>query len=1072
MQLYNLQTQAVEEVPDDQADSLAISDEYAKPNDVIEMWNYSKNGPELVKMGMAPNKIWENTHNFIAGKKVPIIDQGEIRELEPEEAFRKIKEDGAFVPSGDELDQHKYSDPVGAFSLQAINTFMPGSMELGLQKAGLPQEAIDAAFEKTEEVDPVASTLGKIAGFTVGPYDKVGAASRELMEGAAKLLPSKKLAQQAVKGMGRKTMESAAKLGTQFAAEGAFLQGVENVKNLIVHDKDLTTDNLIANMGPSALISGGVGAAIGSALPALRAGANRVTKMIGNKLAKADAAAGNAVEYVETPISASALRKERSPYDPTKFGTAFDQDAKFPQVFVYDDGKKIAYVDVDKVPWKILDYNNEAAIAKFIDESVNDPLVKGAVYPDKLKTDFKKEVLDASMSMTNASDEMIDYLSKDKRTRPLANFLYQRKSLNRILETGELGSDAAKQTARDAAKQTADFLNKWKNTGDAYLDGLVNNVKRTEARDRAVLKQKIAEFYDGVVGFKDGKKLILMNVAEIPDEAILKGMQKFRNPTTRVGAGYNAILRHLGATKNDIKNFEKHFSVDERKVVETFMKEQLAKSKQGFYPSHDILLENMGGANRMAVQGMDEAVAKMENALFDTYGNSAPAKAGLTGSAVANKIRQMVREEFYDPATKTVREGASGVIDKLEDYAKSWENRVLPNGRELPFTMTEWRDRRISLDKSIERHFGKDNVPIDKAKLQELRTWMEAKISEAAKEHLPEDVAIPLLKDYNDSKLLFRMTVANDHSPSLFNFVEKGIASDKSKVRGLPVALPSLGAATSLLSGAGAIPGLAMGAATSAVGRNFADNKYYWSYLANEKLVPWMQKSWTAMNRGAKDFSNKFGDKVVATAMEMSISDADIKYLEKNQDKMKVMVDNPSAYTDNIAQAYPGMEQLSSGLGVELARKGYNALSFVYGKMPKSPYPKDSQIKWEPSLIEKERFKRYVNATLYPETIFKHFGEGYISNEEIETLKKIYPGMYSRFKTMVFDKLRNKPLSVSQRTTLKRVFGVDWGYTPPDPALIQQYDAQNEQAEQDRTRKTSGDFPGTQQTENERLQDK
>jgi hypothetical protein len=1077
MKYINLKDQTVIEKEDDDA---SLSDSVVPIDDTVEMWSYEKRAPERVHADDVPVKVANDSHAFMEGTKVPVFrdEMDGVEEVDALTAQNMVQLDGARVARPSEAKkifmERKYGT-AGQEVTTALERFGSGFTG-GLSEIAAVK--IDGKkiedIEGREETNPIIAGTAELAGTVTGLWGAAGKGISALVKGAETLIP-RTVTKKSIQTIGKnatKSMTRAGRYATTAVAEAGMLSAADNAKDAILHDEDLSLESMWAQAKPNMLISGAVGSVAGAAAPHVAKQVRAWSKDTAGMLDRARKAAGIEDGKVEAIIELRKLRKTRSPYNREKFGVEFVKDAEVPGAYTYRDDLREVVLDPAKIPGQILDFNNPNSVDEVITNIAGDARVKHMVGPKGLKTDFAKEVGDALKGVTDVDDETIKFLAGRKETRALGNALSRRADVLKMIEAGEIPSEASLRTARDAFEESQKFLSAWKPIrGQSYMNSLVKTVKQDEARHLARMVN-IKEGAKAIDAFIDGDSLIFYNRSTIPASAVMKGFEFRPKGATPVKRDLVSILRAFGASKTDIDGFTASFSEAEHEVVGKYIADKLDQTgKWRMGPSLERLKEVMAEDRFQSLKDMTFSVDSLQDKLFRKYKNSAPARTGLTGSSVRNYIKNNLVKGLTNKVTGEPLPGNEAAIQKLMDYADSWVKSSTVGGREIPYTLDEWRYLRMNLDSGIYNSF--ERLPFPKSRLVELRNWMENKIISKAEELLPPAEVVDDVQKYIDGKRVYRLTLDGEDSISLFNIVENGAAKSAIKhgiTRGDIVVGGSLGI---LGGGPGAIAGLAL----SAGGRVLKDNQDYMAYLYQKNVLPKIEKTFRSMNSGALEFSRLYGHRVSIGAQSLYITDQDISYLEKNKDRIEASLSAPEAYSTSANESAPELNVLKDGLGTKLAEKGHNALAFIYGKMPKSPYPNHAALEWKPTPVQTMQFKRYVNAVLYPETIFKNFGQGYISNEEIEVLKTVYPAMYNRFKGMVGEKTMGKPLSMDQKALLKRVFGAELAYLPPSQAQLSAGAAEEEQAEQEQAKKSkvrqsTRKVSGQQQTENERLLDK
>ncbi len=104
------------------------------------------------------------------------------------------------------------------------------------------------------------------------------------------------------------------------------------------------------------------------------------------------------------------------------------------------------------------------------------------------------------------------------------------------------------------------------------------------------------------------------------------------------------------------------------------------------------------------------------------------------------------------------------------------------------------------------------------------------------------------------------------------------------------------------------------------------------------------------------------------------------------------------------------------------------AAKFLDSKAPKSPYvgvPESIAPQWRPNDVDLDRFNRYREAIESPAKALKNMAQGYVSPEQLEAIKAVYPTMYSELQEKINERLMSakKPLSYQQKLAVMSIIG-------------------------------------------------
>lgn len=104
------------------------------------------------------------------------------------------------------------------------------------------------------------------------------------------------------------------------------------------------------------------------------------------------------------------------------------------------------------------------------------------------------------------------------------------------------------------------------------------------------------------------------------------------------------------------------------------------------------------------------------------------------------------------------------------------------------------------------------------------------------------------------------------------------------------------------------------------------------------------------------------------------------------------------------------------------------AAQYLDSKAPKNPYaglPPSVAQKWQPSPVDLDRFGRYKQAVENPEVVLKNMANGYISPEQVEAIKAVYPALYEDLRQKIGERLmeQTKPITYQQKMAFGMLLG-------------------------------------------------
>ena len=119
------------------------------------------------------------------------------------------------------------------------------------------------------------------------------------------------------------------------------------------------------------------------------------------------------------------------------------------------------------------------------------------------------------------------------------------------------------------------------------------------------------------------------------------------------------------------------------------------------------------------------------------------------------------------------------------------------------------------------------------------------------------------------------------------------------------------------------------------------------------------------------------------------------------------------------------------------------AAQYLDSKAPKNPYaglPPSVAQKWQPSPVDLDRFGRYKQAVENPEVVLKNMANGYISPEQVEAIKAVYPALYEDLRQKIGERLmeQTKPITYQQKMAFGMLLGpAAVGMSPQQVQILQ-----------------------------------
>jgi hypothetical protein len=218
---------------------------------------------------------------------------------------------------------------------------------------------------------------------------------------------------------------------------------------------------------------------------------------------------------------------------------------------------------------------------------------------------------------------------------------------------------------------------------------------------------------------------------------------------------------------------------------------------------------------------------------------------------------------------------------------------------------------------------------------------------------------------------------------------------------------------------AGAVIGGAPGAAIGFLGRkaiaDYGDKAALYILSNLEKRAGTLSKTVDESINGLMSAARKSGTvSTITTGGDKNKSyESKIKELDLQQQRIEEI-------KNHINETLGGMSAAAPETALQLRDKTLNAMDFLSSKLPKKPEV-NPLIQYQVPESEIDKFNRYATAVENPNTILKNLKGGYISPEEVEVLKKVYPEIHLKLKNKALDLLstQNKSKSLNYQLRLQ-----------------------------------------------------
>jgi hypothetical protein len=385
-------------------------------------------------------------------------------------------------------------------------------------------------------------------------------------------------------------------------------------------------------------------------------------------------------------------------------------------------------------------------------------------------------------------------------------------------------------------------------------------------------------------------------------------------------------------------------------------------------------------------------------------------KAGDAIGSSLDNVSEVTNTNTIIKALKDASDDISGIDfankDKMTNFIKRLEDEVsdmdLITGDLTPKDLTAkelWKLRK-ELDSVIydDKITTKADTSYAKA-LQKARGEIETKL-----ESMVQSQGNDAYKEYKAAKKAF--SGASD--------IEKLVEAQNKKAANNMFGLTAYDTGA-----AGAVIGGAPGAAAGFIGRKLVAD---YGDKAALYLLSNLEKGAGKLNKAVDDSIESF--------MKASRKGGTISSLAQTKDKDKSYdekIKELEFQQQRIEEIKKGIDHSLGDLGaaapetaMQLRDKTLNAMDFLSSRMPKKPET-NSIVEYRVPESEIDKFNRYTKAVENPQTIMQNLKGGYISPEEVEVLKKVYPEIHLKLKTKALDILaaNNKKKSANYQLRIQ-----------------------------------------------------
>jgi hypothetical protein len=165
------------------------------------------------------------------------------------------------------------------------------------------------------------------------------------------------------------------------------------------------------------------------------------------------------------------------------------------------------------------------------------------------------------------------------------------------------------------------------------------------------------------------------------------------------------------------------------------------------------------------------------------------------------------------------------------------------------------------------------------------------------------------------------------------------------------------------------------------------------------------------------------------------------KAFNTTRTQLDALLTNPEKAFEQLP---PEVTAAAPMLAAQMSAKVLEAARYLDSVSPKDPeYGMSVALKqpWQPSAADLDKFSRTKEALENPARVLKNMSQGYISSDQIDAIRAVYPAMYVDFQQRLSDRLMEwkKPLTYQQRLAFSPFLGpAVLGVSPQQVQILQE----------------------------------
>lgn len=149
------------------------------------------------------------------------------------------------------------------------------------------------------------------------------------------------------------------------------------------------------------------------------------------------------------------------------------------------------------------------------------------------------------------------------------------------------------------------------------------------------------------------------------------------------------------------------------------------------------------------------------------------------------------------------------------------------------------------------------------------------------------------------------------------------------------------------------------------------------------------------------------------------------KFNKLSQD-LRNYSNNPQNFIDDMADKHEDLHNAAPNINQGIMTTMASAVSFLTSKLPQPTNPLPLSPPFEPSMNQKLKFNQYFQAVNNPLIALKQIKNGSLTNETMEALQAVHPGLLTELRQKVMESLdleKTRDLSYGKKLSLSKFLG-------------------------------------------------